>query len=237
MPNTRVACTTGGAVLDDVFPAGSCDTHMHFYDHRFPVAPTAHLQPPDATVADYRAVQNELGLHRVVVVQPSTYGLDNSCQLGAASQLGDNARLVVVVDNTVTDAELSQLTQAGARGARFFMLPGGALPWQIMPVVAQRIAPFDWHIQLQMNGRFLYQRVEELAALPVPIVVDHVGRFMPSVAVGDMQFDALLRLIDSGTCWVKLSAPYETELDSSHRYEAVAALVHALVKHAPQRML
>jgi D-galactarolactone isomerase len=237
MPSTLVGCIAGGAVTDEVFPAGSCDTHMHFYDHRFPVAPTAHLQPPDATVADYRAVQAELGTSRVVVVQPSTYGLDNACQLDAVAQLGDNARLVAVVDEQVTDAELAQLTQVGARGARFFMLPGGAVPWEIMPVVARCIAPFDWHIQLQMNGRFLYQRAGELAALPVPIVVDHVGRFMPSVVVGDMQFDALLRLIDTGTCWVKLSAPYETELDPSRRYEAVTELVHALVRHAPQRLL
>jgi D-galactarolactone isomerase len=224
-------------MTDQVFPTGSCDTHMHFYDHRFPVAPSAHLRPPDATVADYRAVQNELGLHRVVVVQPSAYGLDNSCQLAAVAKLGDNARLVAVVDDQVTDAELARLTSSGARGARFFMLPGGAVRWDIMPTVAQRIAPFDWHIQLQMNGRFLYQRTDELAALPVPIVIDHVGRFMPSVAVGDVQFDALLRLIDTGTCWVKLSAPYETELDPSHRYEAVASLVEALVRHAPQRLL
>jgi D-galactarolactone isomerase len=237
MRNTLIGFGTVGIVTDDAFPAGSCDTHMHFYDHRFAAAPSAHLQPPDATVADYQRVQATLGLQRVVVVQPSTYGLDNSCQLDAVAQLGENARLVAVVDNQVTDAELDRLTRLGARGARFFMLPGGAVPWEIMPEVAKRIAPFDWHIQLQMNGRFLYQRTGELAALPVPVVIDHVGRFMPSVAVGDMQFDALLRLIDTGSCWVKLSAPYEMELDAAHRYEAVAALVHALVRHAPQRLL
>jgi D-galactarolactone isomerase len=189
------------------------------------------------SVADYRVVQRALGLERVVVVQPSTYGLDNSCQIEAGAALGSNARLVAVVDDHVIDAELDRLTHAGARGARFFMLPGGALPWEIMPAVAQRIAPFDWHIQLQMNGRNLHERVDELLALPVPVVVDHVGRFMPAVEVGDERFEALLRLIDGGACWVKLSAPYESAPDPTHRYEAVTALVHALVKHAPERML
>ena len=223
--------------MTDVFPPGSCDTHMHFYDKRFPIAATTVLRPPDASVADYRVVQEALGLQRVVVVQPSTYGLDNSCQLDAVAQLGDTARLVAVVDNQVTDHELTRLTKRGARGARFHMLPGGAVPWDIMAAVVERIAPFDWHIQLQMNGRHLPERVDALLALPVPIVVDHVGRFMPTVDADDHSFHSLLRLIDGGACWVKLSAPYESELDTSHRYERVSALVHALVNHAPERML
>ncbi len=224
-------------MTSETFPVGSCDTHVHFYDHRFTAAPTAQILPPDATVADYRKVQETLGAQRVVVVQPTTYGLDNSCQLDAVAQLGDAARFVAVVDDQVTDAELDQLTRRGTRGARFFMLAGGAVAWEAMPVVAQRIAAFDWHIQLQTNGRFLDQRADELLALPVPIVVDHIGRFMPSVGVEDMHFETLLRLIDSGTCWVKLSAPYETQLDASHQYEAVTAVVHELVRRAPERLL
>jgi D-galactarolactone isomerase len=224
-------------VPDDTFPIGSCDTHVHFYDHRFAAAPTAQLLPPDATAADYRKVQEILGVERVVVVQPTTYGLDNSCQLDAVARLGDAARFVAAVDGHVTDAELDRLHELGTRGARFFMLPGGAVSWEAMPGVAQRIALFDWHIQLQMNGRLLHQRADQLLTLPVPIVVDHIGRFMPSVGVGDPDFDTLLRLIDGGTCWVKLSAPYETQLDESHRYEAVTAVVHELVRRAPERLL
>ena len=29
-------------------PAGTCDTHMHIYDGRYPSAPTAPFTPPDA---------------------------------------------------------------------------------------------------------------------------------------------------------------------------------------------
>jgi D-galactarolactone isomerase len=224
-------------VTDDLFPSGSCDTHMHVYDSRYPVAATAVLRPADAAGADYRSVQTALGLDRVVVVQPTTYGLDNSCQLDAVRQLGNNARAVAVVDDRVADAELTRLTDCGTRGARFHMLPGGAVPWSMMPAVAEKIAAFDWHIQLQLNGRHLAERVDELLSLPVAVVVDHVGRFMPTVDTDDHNFDALLRLIDGGACWVKLSAPYESELDPTHRYERVTALVHLLLEHAPERML
>jgi D-galactarolactone isomerase len=217
-------------------PAGTCDTHMHIYDSRYPVAPSALLQPPDATVADYRLVQATLGLQRVVVVQPSTYGLDNSCTLDAVAELGD-ARAIVVVDDQVTDVELERLTRLGGRGARFHMLPGGAVPWEIMHSVAERIAPFGWHIQLQMNGRDLGDRLDALLALPTPLVVDHVGRYMPPVEPDDERFGVLMRLVDNGRCWVKLSAPYESATDVTHQYAAVGQLARNLVERAPERML
>ncbi|NNE10822.1 MAG: amidohydrolase family protein, partial [Ilumatobacter sp.] len=75
---------------------GACDTHIHVYDQRYPVSPEAVLRPPDATLADYATVQRELGLDRAVIVQPTTYGLDNRCQLEAVAALGDRARAVVV---------------------------------------------------------------------------------------------------------------------------------------------
>ena len=219
------------------FPPGACDTHMHIYDSRYPVAPASLLRPPDATVADYRHVQAGLGLQRVVVVQPSTYGFDNSCTLDAVAALGDQARAVVVIDDQVADHELHRLTRLGARGARFHMLPGGAVPWDIMHSVSERIASQGWHIQLQMNGRDLGDRFDALVALPTPLVIDHVGRFMPPVEPDDERFVVLLRLLDTGRCWVKLSAPYESALDPTHEYATVTRLVHTLVERYPQRML
>lgn len=216
---------------------GACDTHMHIYDSRYPVAPQSLLRPPDATVEQYRRVQSDLGLHRVVVVQPSTYGFDNSCTLDAVAELGDQARAVVVIDDRTTDSELDRLTRLGARGARFHMLPGGAVPWEMMPAVSERITTFGWHIQLQMNGRDLLGRMQTLLALPTPLVVDHVGRYMPPVEPDDERFGALLQLLDSGRCWVKLSAPYESAPDATHRYRAVARLAERLVQQAPERLL
>lgn len=95
------------------FPAGTCDTHMHIYDSRYPVAPTSLLRPPDATVDHYRRVQACLGLQRVVVVQPTTYGFDNSCTLDAVAELGGEARAIVVVDDRTTDPQLEQLARLG----------------------------------------------------------------------------------------------------------------------------
>lgn len=218
-------------------PPGACDTHMHFYNARFPSAPTALITPNDAWIEDYRRVQSLLGLERVVVVQPTTYGLDNSCQIAAMESFGDSARAVFVVNRATPDSELERLTRLGGRGARFHMLPGGAVPWEELEEVAARVAVFGWHIQLQLNGRELPDRAEMLSRLPCALVIDHVGRFTPPVSTDHEAFRALLRLLDGGKCWVKLSAPYESFGSDPLRYEEIAVEARALVRAAPERML
>src|SRR5262245_1957208 len=104
-------------------PPGACDTHMHFYEAKYPKHPDGPEPPPDATVADYRQVQKWLGLSRVVVVQPNAYGDDNRCTLDAVAALGpDKARAVVVVKPGVRDEELERLTRAGACAIRIMCL-------------------------------------------------------------------------------------------------------------------
>ena len=217
-------------------PPKTCDTHMHFYNAKYPTAPTATKTPPDAGPEEYKAVRARLGLERVVVVQPTTYGLDNTCQLEGAAAFGDNARLIVVVDRTTPEAELERLTRAGARGARFHMLDGGAVPWDILEEVAAKIHGFGWHIQLQLNGRELPEREEMLKRLPGTLVVDHVGRFMRPVGTDDPAFRTLARLVEGGRCWVKLSAPYESSTQPPP-YADVGVLARELTRLAPERML
>lgn len=218
-------------------PPGACDTHMHFYDDRFPMAPTALLKPPNATVAEYRALQQRLGLSRTVIVQPSTYGTDNRCTLEAMAALGAGARGVAVVDTSVSDAEMERLTKAGMRGIRFHMLKGGVLPWDILDTMAARVHEFGWHVQLQLDGRDLPEREAQIKRLPGTLVVDHVGKFLEPVPVDHAAFSVLTRLVDNGRTWVKLSAPYEVSKKGPPNYDDVGALAKALIKLAPDRMV
>jgi D-galactarolactone isomerase len=218
-------------------PKGACDTHMHFYNATFPSAPTALMTPPDAWVNEYRSLQKRLNLERVVIIQPTTYGTDNSCQLAAMKALGENARGVMVVNTSTSDAELERLTRLGVRGARFHMLPGGAVPWDILEEVASRVHNFGWHIQLQMNGREFPEREAMLKRLPGTLVVDHVGRFMGPVPTDDPAFKVLLRFLETGRCWVKLSAPYESSVSGAPDWADIAPEARALAKAAPGRML
>jgi len=157
-------------------PPGLCDTHMHVYDGSYPTAPTAKFVPPDAPVSAYQKMCRRLGIERTVVVQPSTYGKDNRCTLKAMADIGSNARCIVVVDESVTDAELDRLTKLGARGIRFFMLPGAPLPWEILETMSARVAPFGRHVQLLLDGRNVPDD-EVVLWLPKQVLPASVGCF------------------------------------------------------------
>jgi len=220
-----------------VAPPGACDTHMHIYDERFPVSPNAVVKPVPAPVSAYLEVRKRLGLARTVVIQASAYGFDNSCALDAIAAMGESARGVAVVAPDVTDAELERLTKAGIRGVRFFMLAGGVLPWSALEPLAARVKAFGWHVQLQLDGRDLAQHEEVLRRLPGTLVIDHVGKFLEPVTTDHPGFQTLLRLLEGGRTYVKLSAPYEVSKVGAPLYDDVGALARALVKAAPERML
>ena len=218
-------------------PPGTTDTHMHIYDSRYPTAGTAAFTPPDALVANYLKVRARLGIERTVVVQPSTYGTDNRCMLDAIAALGPSTRGVVVVDQSVSDAELDWMTKIGVRGIRFHMMEGGALPWDILEPMAARVGNFGWHVQLQLDGRKLPEREALLKRLPGTLVVDHVGKFMEPVPTDHPAFRVLLKLVESGRTYVKLSAPYNWSKSGPPNYSDVGRLATALANAAPERML
>ncbi len=219
-------------------PPGACDCHMHFYGprQRFPYRADAPNAPPPASVDDYRAMRARLGLTRTVVVQPSVYGTDNTCNLEAMAELGAEVRGVMVVDTGVSDAELERLTGLGVCGERFYML-GGVLGWDILDEMAARVHDFAWHVQLQLDGRELGEREAALRRLPGTLVIDHVGRFGEPVGVDHPGFRALMRLVEGGRCWVKLSMPYDGSRVGPPNYDDVGVLAKALVRAAPERML
>src|SRR5690349_12993498 len=138
--------STGSAPPHLDAPANACDCHHHIYDGRFPVSPHWHQGfPTGATVSDYRLLRRRLGTTRSVVVQPSTYGVDNRCLVDALGQLGPASRGVAVVDTGVQDAELRTLTDAGVRAVRVnFVAPQtwGTTTPEILISLAKRVSPF-----------------------------------------------------------------------------------------------
>jgi D-galactarolactone isomerase len=218
-------------------PPRSCDTHMHFYDRAIPPAPGGPALPGHYTVPMYQELQKRLGLERVIVVQPNAYQYDNRVTLSAIAELGTCAKGVAVVKPDVAEAEIERLTAAGIRAQRFFALPGGAVGFDRMDQIMARVHPFGWHANIQLNGRDLPQHDAQLRRLPGHFVIDHIGKYIDPVAPEDEAFQALLRLLDTGRCWVKLSAPYESSKSGAPAYGDVARLARALVKHAPERML
>jgi D-galactarolactone isomerase len=209
---------------------------MHFYDQAVPAAPGTPL-PGHFPVSDYRVLQKKLGLERVIVVQPNAYKDDNRVTLAAMAELGNSAKGVAVVKADVADAELERLTRAGICAVRIMTLHGGMLQFDVMDAVMARVHPFGWHANIQLDGRELPKYEAQIMRLPGRFVIDHTGKFLEPVAPEHPAFKSLLRLVDTGRCWVKLSAPYETSKTGPPKYDDVGVLAKALVKRAPERVL
>jgi D-galactarolactone isomerase len=216
-------------------PKGACDTHMHFYDGASAAPGTPN--PGTFTVPMYRELQKRLGLQRVIVVQPNAYRDDNRVTLDSIQAIGKDAKGVAVVKPGTPQAELERLTKAGICAVRIMTLHGGMLGFDVMDQIMTQVHPLGWHANIQLDGRELPKYEAQIKRLPGKFVIDHTGKFLEPVETSSEPFKCLLRLVDTGRCWVKLSAPYETSKTGAPRYEDVGRLASALVKKAPERML
>lgn len=213
-------------------PDGAADCHHHIYDPRFPYNPKAVLTPPTATVSDYRALQKKLGTSRNVMVQSSTYGTDNRLLLDVLAQMGENCRAVCVVNASVGDGELKRLHDAGTRGVRIqFGLGNPVSAEEVLPL-AKRIAKLGWHIQCNMPPEQLVQMESLLLGLPVPVIIDHLGR---AVDTKGPQFNTVRKLLDSGRGWVKVSGAYLYGGGVAPDYAGASQAAVAYIKAAPER--
>lgn len=224
--------------MESLVPPGACDCHVHIFDPAHPLPGRLPQDTPDATLTAYRAVQRATGLSRVVLVQANGYGSDNRCMLDALAMLGRSvARGIAVVTPDATRELLDELDAQGVCGIRFHLLPGGLLDWEALPRLSRLAADLGWHVQIQCDGRTLAERAELLARLPCPVVIDHIGKFLEPVPVSHPGFVGLLRLLERGDVWVKLSAPYEVSRTGRPDYADVSALARVLADAAPERMV
>ena len=221
-------------------PPMACDSHMHIFDQRFRPSPHWTRQPPSAPVAAYRSLQERLGTSRAVVVTPSTYGTDNACTLDALAQLGPDARGVAVVGQDVSEAELDRLASHRVCGLRVnYVTPQswGTTTATMLTTLASKVARLGWHIQVLMQPEQLIALAPALSALPVPLVIDHLGLIDPIEQTTDAAFTALMQLIDAGSTWVKLSGAYMRSSSGGPSYADTVPLGRALVRDAPHRLV
>lgn len=217
-------------------PPGATDCHFHIFGPRenYPLSPGRSYDPVEASVDAYLAMAAVLGLQRMVVVQASIYGTDNSCTLDAVEQFGRaRASAVAVIDDSFDTQALRELDRRGVRGVRFNAVSGNGTPLDQLETVAGRIAQFGWHIQLFAQGEQLPQLADRVLRLPVPVVIDHMGQVATGRGLDSPEFQALLRLLGSGRCWVKLSG-YRVAA-SGPPYADLKAPAQALIAAAPER--
>ena len=203
--------------MSGVLPAGACDCHCHVFGPaaRFPYAEPRSYTPDDAPLAAYLAMLDRLGFDRGVLVQPSAYGRDNAAMLDALVREPKRLRGVAVGGAELDAARLKQWHAAGVRALRAneFRRDGkayyrnGVALAEIAPLIPA-MADLGWHLQLWIDTRDLPDLLPALANVPLPIVVDHMGRMDYRHGIDHPGFRALVHGVGEGRLWAKLSGTY-----------------------------
>jgi predicted TIM-barrel fold metal-dependent hydrolase len=220
-------------------PPNSCDCAVHVFDpHRYPYWSGRSYTPEPATVEDLRRFLQTLGLDRVVIVQATVYGADNSCVLDGIRTLAGRARGVAMIDEATSDASLDEMNRGGVRGIRENLgnlaASDPASARQRLRFAAERAGSRGWHVQVSAQLPTLEILAEDLAELPVPVVIDHFGEVRAARGPEQPGFATVVQLVSEGA-YVKISQP---DLISAREDLAdVAPFARALVAANPRRIL
>jgi 2-pyrone-4,6-dicarboxylate lactonase len=219
-------------------PTGACDAHCHVFGPaaRFPYARNRRYTPADAPKETLAALHAHLGIDRAVIVQASCHGNDNRAMLDALAWRPDTYRGVAIVDDTFTDADYDMMQEAGVRGVRFNFVQhlGGAPDLAVFNRVIDRIKGRGWHVVLHVDAPDIIPLSDMIRMLPLPFVIDHMGRVPGAAGVQQAPLQALLELAKLERCWIKLCG---SERISFPPYAEAVPIARAIIEAAPDRVL
>ena len=221
-------------------PEGATDCHVHVFGPaaRFPFDPDSGYKPGDAPKERLFALHEMLGIDRCVIVQSGCHGLNNSVVEDAMAARPGQYLGVALTPPDVDGARLDALAAKGFRAVRFnYMshLAPGATEDQLR-ALAPLLADRDMHLLIHMEDSLIASMAPVLAALPCPVVIDHMGRVDASKGMDQPPFEALMRLAETDTIWVKVSGSERcSRLDPP--YDDATPFARRLVEAFPDRTI
>lgn len=229
-------------------PPGTVDAHCHVFGPQaeFPFAPERKYTPCDASKDQLFALRDHLGVTRNVIVQATCHGADNAAMLDAVRAAGGRARGVATVRPDIGESQLRELDAAGVRGVRFNFVKRlvDASPKEDLSTIAKKIAPLGWHVVLYFEAADLPELEGFFDTLPVPLVIDHMGRPDVTKPVDGPEFARFLDFAGRNDVWVKVSCPERLTvtgppaLDGQrHAYTDVVPFARRVVDEFPDRVL
>jgi 2-pyrone-4,6-dicarboxylate lactonase len=220
-------------------PAGACDAHFHVFEPGYAHVPDPLYTFPDGTLEQYLRMADVLGIARMVLVQPTFYGTDNSLLVEVLRRVGDRCRGVVRIEEDTSDAELDRFDKLGVRAIRLDLFARAALPTpeiiQYVQRMAARATDRGWHIQFYTPGTIVRDLLPFLADFETPFVIDHMGYMLEADGLTETDFARLLEVLGHGSCHIKLSGPYRIAKNKPLSF--VEPIGRALVETRPDRLI
>jgi len=221
-------------------PLFACDCHTHVVGHRdkYPLIKNLIYLPQEANTDDITKFLSQTNLKRVVLVQPSFYGTDNSYLEHSLIELKSIARGIAVVDSNISNNQIDILHSAGVRGIRINPSTFENTDIKETEIQIQKsikiVERNGWHIQFFLKPETIIKLKNIIKDLPVNIVFDHCG-FMTKTSQNSDEFKFFISLLEKGKSWIKLSAPYR--LTTNGTFGEMSVLIKKLIQINPDRLL
>jgi len=223
-----------------VMPPLACDAHCHVFGPAaaFPYDPAASYHPPDAPVEGLWRLHGILGIQRAVIVHASCHGPDMRATLDAIARSAGRYRGTAIVDSSVSEKDLERMHAGGIRGVRFNFVThlGGRPDMAFFRRTVDRVRSLGWHLILHLDATDIVELSELLRGLPVPLVIDHMGRVKAADGLEQAPFRALLELMKNDNAWVKVCGSERVSSKGPPFTDAIP-FARALIEAAPDRVL
>jgi len=221
-------------------PEGAWDAHCHVFGPAsvFPYAEDRSYTPPDAPFEALRSLHDHLGFSRGVIVQASCHGTDNRAMLDTIARSEGRYRGVAIVNGSESDEQLAALDAGGVRGVRFNFVAhlGGAPDLDVFDSTVDRLADLGWHVVLHLDAQDILTYADRLARIPVPFIIDHMGRVKAQDGIDQKPFQALQQLMENPLAWVKVCGA-ERVSAGRRPFEDAIPFAERLIEIAPDRVL
>ena len=222
-------------------PPKTCDAHCHVFGpfDRYPMTGSRKYTPEEVPVDKLVRHHDDHGVERAVIVHPSIHGTDNRVTLDAIATDPKRFRGIASIDDSISDRELERMQGAGMRGIRFNFNKnlGGFPDLDLVKRSVQRVKALElpgWHLVMQIDGVDLPELDSLVRGLPIPFVIDHMGRMNSKKGTGQPEFLGLLEWMKLEGAWVKLTCP---ERMSPWPYTEALPFARALLEARPDRVL
>jgi 2-pyrone-4,6-dicarboxylate lactonase len=221
-------------------PPLACDAHCHVFGPaaKFPYAADAPYRPPDAPFESLQKLHSVLGIERAVIVHASCHGADMRVTLDAIARSGGRYRGTAIIDETYGDDEFRKMHEGGIRGVRFNFVQhlGGRPDMAFFDRTVARLQEMGWHLILHLDAGDLVELRKKFEAVPVPMVVDHMGRVKAADGLEQEPFKVLLSFMKNQTTWVKICGAERVSSEGPPFHDAIP-FARALIEAAPERIL
>lgn len=221
-------------------PPLACDAHCHVFGPaaKFPYDPKAAYVPADAPFEELQKLHLRLGLQRAVIVHASCHGADMRATLDAIARSGGRYRGTAIIDSSVSGKDFERMHEGGIRAVRFNFVRhlGGRPDMGFFSKTVQKLQSFGWHLILHLDAQDLVEFEDLFRKLPVPFVIDHMGRVKAADGLEQPPFKTLLGFLKNENAWVKICGAERVSSKGPPFTDAVP-FGRALVEAAPDRVL